>query len=155
MVIEHAERFGLAQLHQLRGRVGRGPKGGVCVMIADPTTDDGRARIEAIRSTDDGFRVSELDLAIRGPGELFGANGLTTTPDNPRGTRSQSVELRCKGKGEWNTYDVVAVDGVVKLAINGKFVNGVSNSSVRKGYLCLESEGAPIEFKNIRIRELP
>ncbi len=73
MVIEHAERFGLAQLHQLRGRVGRGPKGGVCVLIADPTTDDGRARIEAIRSTDDGFRVSELDLAIRGPGELFGS----------------------------------------------------------------------------------
>ena len=73
MVIEHADRFGLAQLHQLRGRVGRGPKGGVCVLIADPTTDDGRARIEAIRSTTDGFRVSELDLAIRGPGELFGA----------------------------------------------------------------------------------
>ena len=73
MVIEHADRFGLAQLHQLRGRVGRGPKGGVCVLIADPTTDEGRARIEAIRSTDDGFRVSELDLAIRGPGELFGS----------------------------------------------------------------------------------
>jgi len=73
MVIEHADRFGLAQLHQLRGRVGRGPKGGVCVLIADPTTDDGRARLEAIRSTDDGFRISELDLAIRGPGELFGA----------------------------------------------------------------------------------
>ena len=88
-------------------------------------------------------------------GELFGANGLTTTPDNPRGTRSQSVELRCKGKGEWNTYDVVAVDGVVKLAINGKFVNGVSKSSVRKGYLCLESEGSEIHFRNLRILELP
>ena len=73
MVIEHADRFGLAQLHQLRGRVGRGPKGGVCVLVADATTDDGRARLEAIRSTDDGFEVSELDLAIRGPGELFGA----------------------------------------------------------------------------------
>ncbi|MFM7051831.1 MAG: ATP-dependent DNA helicase RecG [Planctomycetota bacterium] len=73
MVIEHADRFGLAQLHQLRGRVGRGPKGGVCVLVADPVTDDGRARLEAIRSTDDGFRISELDLAIRGPGELFGA----------------------------------------------------------------------------------
>jgi ATP-dependent DNA helicase RecG len=73
MVIEHADRFGLAQLHQLRGRVGRGPKGGVCVLVADATTDDGRARLEAIKSTDDGFKVSELDLAIRGPGELFGA----------------------------------------------------------------------------------
>ena len=73
MVIEHADRFGLAQLHQLRGRVGRGPKGGVCVLIANPITDDGRARLEAIKSTEDGFKISELDLAIRGPGELFGA----------------------------------------------------------------------------------
>ncbi len=88
-------------------------------------------------------------------GELFGANGLKTTPDNPRGSRSQSFELRCKGKGEWNTYDVVAVDGVVKLSINGKFVNGISQASVRKGYLCLESEGAEIHFRNIRILELP
>ncbi|MFM7134489.1 MAG: helicase-related protein, partial [Planctomycetota bacterium] len=73
MVIEHADRFGLAQLHQLRGRVGRGPKGGVCILVAEPVTDDGRARLEAVRSTDDGFRISELDLAIRGTGELFGA----------------------------------------------------------------------------------
>lgn len=88
-------------------------------------------------------------------GELFGANGLTTTPDNPRGTRSKSIENRCKGKGEWNVYDVVFVDGVVKLSVNGKFVNGISQSSVRKGYLCLESEGAEIHFRNIRILELP
>ena len=88
-------------------------------------------------------------------GELFGANGLEVIPDNPRGSRSQSVELRCKGKGEWNTYDVVCVDGVAKLSVNGKFVNGVSRSTVKKGYLCLESEGAEIHFRNIRILELP
>jgi hypothetical protein len=88
-------------------------------------------------------------------GELFGANGLTTTPDHPRGDRSSSVENRCKGKGEWNVYDVVAVDGVIKLSVNGKFVNGISHASVRKGYLCLESEGAEIHFRNIRIMELP
>lgn len=88
-------------------------------------------------------------------GELFGANGLTVVPDNPRGARSMSFENRCKGKGEWNTYDVVCVDGVIKLAINGKFVNGISKSSVKKGYLCLESEGAEIHFRNIRILELP
>ncbi len=88
-------------------------------------------------------------------GELFGANGLVAMPDNPRGSRSMSWENRCKGRGEWNTYDVVAVDGVVKLAINGKFVNGVSQATVRKGYLCLESEGAEIHFRNIRIMELP
>ena len=88
-------------------------------------------------------------------GELFGAGGLTATPDNPRGSRSKSVELRCKPKGEWNVYDVVCVDGTVKLSINGKFVNGVSKASIRKGYLCLESEGAEIHFRNVRIMELP
>lgn len=87
-------------------------------------------------------------------GELFGAGGLTATPDNPRGKRSMSLELRCKGKGEWNEYDVVCVDGTVKLAINGKFVNSVRDSSVRKGYLCLESEGSEVHFRNIRILEL-
>ncbi len=88
-------------------------------------------------------------------GELFGANGLTATPDHPRGNRSSSVEMRCKGKGEWNTYDVVCVDGTVKLSINGKFVNSIRDSARKKGYLCLESEGAPVRFRNIRIMELP
>ncbi len=88
-------------------------------------------------------------------GELFGVGGVTTVPDNPRGTRSMSIENRCLGRGEWNTYDVVAVDGTVKLAVNGKFVNGISKSSQRKGYLCLESEGGEIHFRNIRILELP
>jgi hypothetical protein len=88
-------------------------------------------------------------------GELFGVGGVKTTPDNPRGERSKSIENRCKGKGEWNTYDVVAVDGVIKLAVNGKFVNGISNATQKKGYLCLESEGAEIHFRNIRIMELP
>ena len=88
-------------------------------------------------------------------GELFGANGMTTVPDNPRGERSKSIENRCLGKGEWNYYDVVAVDGTVKLSVNGKFVNGVSKASVKKGYLCLESEGAEIHFRKIQIMELP
>lgn len=88
-------------------------------------------------------------------GELFGANGLTLTPDNPRGPRSKSIENRCLAKGNWNYYDVVCVDGTIKLSVNGKFVNGISHSSVKKGYLCLESEGAEIHFRNIRILELP
>jgi len=87
-------------------------------------------------------------------GELFGAGGMTASPDNPRGNRSKSVEMRCKGKGEWNKYTIVAVDGTVKLAINGKFVNGIRLASRRKGYLCLEAEGAEIHFRNIRIMEL-
>ena len=88
-------------------------------------------------------------------GELFGVGGVKTVPDNPRGERSMSIENRAKGRGEWNTYDVVAVDGVVKLSVNGVFVNGISRSTQKKGYLCLESEGAEIHFRNIRILELP
>lgn len=87
-------------------------------------------------------------------GELFGVQGVVTVPDNPRGTRSKSVENRVKGKGEWNTYDVVCVDGVIKLAVNGKFVNGISKSTQKKGYLCLEAEGAQIYFRNFKIIEL-
>lgn len=88
-------------------------------------------------------------------GELFGVGGVQTAPDNPRGTRSKSIENRCKPRGEWNTYTVVAVDGVIKLSVNGKFVNGISRSTQKKGYICLESEGAEIHFRNIRIMELP
>lgn len=88
-------------------------------------------------------------------GELFGSMELGVVPDNPRGKRSMSTEYRCKSAGEWNKYIVVAVDGVVKLSINGKFVNGLRETERRKGYLCLESEGAPIRFRNIRIMELP
>lgn len=88
-------------------------------------------------------------------GELFGVGGVQTVPDNPRGTRSKSIENRCKGRGEWNVYDVVCVNGVVELSVNGKFVNGLSHSSQKKGYICLESEGALIHFRNLRIIELP
>lgn len=88
-------------------------------------------------------------------GELFGVGGVETLPDNPRGSRSKSVEHRCKPKGEWNTYEVVCVDGTIKLSINGKFVNGIAQSSQRKGFMCLESEGAEIHFKNLRVIELP
>jgi ATP-dependent DNA helicase RecG len=72
IVIEDADRFGLAQLHQLRGRVGRGDKAGLCVLVADPSTEDGQARINAMVETNDGFRIAERDLHIRGVGELFG-----------------------------------------------------------------------------------
>ena len=88
-------------------------------------------------------------------GELFGVGGVETVPDNPRGTRSKSIENLCKGKGEWNSYTVVCVDGVIKLSVNGKFVNGISKSTAKKGFLCLESEGAEIHFRNLKITQLP
>lgn len=88
-------------------------------------------------------------------GELFGVGGVETIPDNPRDTRSKSIENRCKPRGEWNTYDVICVDGTIKLSVNGKFVNGISKSTQKKGYLCLESEGGEIFFRNFTLVELP
>ena len=73
MAILDADRFGLSQLHQLRGRVGRGRHGGQCVLIADPNTEEGSARIAAMIETTDGFRLAEEDLRIRGQGTIFGA----------------------------------------------------------------------------------
>ena len=75
MMVEHAERFGLSQLHQFRGRVGRGTDASYCVLIADPAlelTPAARARLDAMAQTNDGFRIAELDLQIRGPGQIFG-----------------------------------------------------------------------------------
>jgi ATP-dependent DNA helicase RecG len=73
MVVEDADRFGLSQLHQLRGRVGRGQAPGHCVLLADPTTEEGEARIAAMLATNDGFRLAEEDLRMRGQGTVFGA----------------------------------------------------------------------------------
>ena len=81
MVVEHAERFGLAQLHQLRGRVGRGPGRAWCrLLYHEPLSDAGRARIEAVARTADGFELAERDLRLRGPGEVLGTrqSGLPT-----------------------------------------------------------------------------
>ena len=116
----------------------------------------------------DGVEVQMLDLewvklntrdGVEPPiayvhGELFGVGGVEITPENPRGARSKSRENRVLGKKEWNTYDIVCVDGNIKLSVNGKFVNGITNSSQRKGYICLEAEGAEIHFRNIQIIEL-
>ncbi|MET0696446.1 MAG: ATP-dependent DNA helicase RecG [Acidimicrobiia bacterium] len=73
MVIEDADRFGLSQLHQLRGRVGRGRHPGLCLLIADPATEDGEERLAAMAATTDGFVLAQEDLRIRGQGTVFGA----------------------------------------------------------------------------------
>jgi len=73
MIIAHAERFGLSQLHQLRGRIGRGGLQSFCVLISDAQTEESKARLRAMVSSSDGFRISEEDLKIRGPGEFFGS----------------------------------------------------------------------------------
>ncbi len=81
MVIEHAERFGLAQLHQLRGRIGRGDKASTCLLVyAPPLSEAGRARLSVMRESEDGFRIAEEDLKLRGAGEVLGTrqSGLPT-----------------------------------------------------------------------------
>ncbi len=73
MIIEHAERFGLAQLHQLRGRVGRGAAQSLCILVGDPAgSPEARRRLEIMCETNDGFRIAEVDLELRGPGEFIG-----------------------------------------------------------------------------------
>ena len=72
ILIEDADRFGMAQLHQLRGRVGRGEHPGLCMLFSEPVTEDGARRLEALTQTTDGFRLAELDLEIRGEGSILG-----------------------------------------------------------------------------------
>ncbi|HXJ84554.1 MAG TPA: ATP-dependent DNA helicase RecG [Candidatus Methylomirabilis sp.] len=72
MLVEHAERFGLSQLHQLRGRVGRGPFKSYCILLAAAASADARRRIAAMTGTNDGFKIAEVDLSVRGPGDFFG-----------------------------------------------------------------------------------
>jgi ATP-dependent DNA helicase RecG len=81
MIVEHAERFGLAQLHQLRGRVGRGRAPGTCLLVARGSSEDGEARLRALLDTTDGFAIAEADLAIRGPGEFIGTRQHGRLPD--------------------------------------------------------------------------
>ncbi|NUR54730.1 MAG: ATP-dependent DNA helicase RecG [Acidobacteria bacterium] len=81
MVVEHAERFGLSQLHQLRGRVGRGAHKSHCLLLYQyPITEDGKQRLEALADTTDGFEIAERDLRLRGPGDFFGTrqSGMPT-----------------------------------------------------------------------------
>lgn len=71
MIVENAERFGLSQLHQLRGRVGRGTRKSYCILISDSCAETAKARLLAMRDTYDGFAIAEKDLKLRGPGDFF------------------------------------------------------------------------------------
>jgi len=113
-----------------------------------------------------GIEVQVLDLAYGGEnkadwytshGDVFpvGVRMTPFPPLSPNGSRSFPSKNLSKGAGEWNHYYVRAINGEVRLWVNGEEVSGGNNCDPRSGYLCLESEGSPIQFKNLRIRELP
>jgi len=89
-------------------------------------------------------------------GDVFPIHGASMKPFGPhRGDRSFPTEERSKRSPEWNHYRIICTNGVIRLHVNGKEVSGGENCNYRKGYLALESEGAPVEFRNVRIKELP
>ncbi|MBA2442120.1 MAG: ATP-dependent DNA helicase RecG [Rubrobacter sp.] len=107
IVIEGAERFGLSQLHQLRGRVCRGLHPPKCFLVADPKTEDSRERLEALCEHQDGFKLSEVDLAIRGEGTLFGAR-QSGIPDLKVAKLLRDIEVLVEARRE--AFDLVAGD---------------------------------------------
>jgi hypothetical protein len=118
------------------------------------------ARGIEVQILDDAFVSPEVRFKglYTGHGDVFPIQGASMKPDRPHPAgwpRCLPSENRAKPAGEWNHYRVEARDGVVSLAVNGKVVSGGSECMPRKGYLCLESEGAPAQFRNIRIAELP
>lgn len=106
MVIENAERFGLSQLHQLRGRVGRGSEKSYCILISDATGETTRSRLDIMCKTSDGFRIADKDLELRGPGDFFGSRqsgipkmriaALTQNMDTLRNSKLASEEILTK-----------------------------------------------------------
>ncbi len=89
-------------------------------------------------------------------GDVFPIHGASMKPFGPHhGDRSFPTEERSKRSPEWNHYRIICTNGVIRLHVNGKEVSGGENCNYRKGYLALESEGAPVEFRNLRIKELP
>ena len=115
MVVEHAERFGLSQLHQLRGRVGRSAHASECLLLyQSPLTDTGKARLQALVETNDGFVIAERDLELRGPGDFFGTrqSGLPTFRVGDLGRDSAIMEQARREASDWIATDA----GIAELA---------------------------------------
>ena len=109
-----------------------------------------------VQVLDNGFNVKGKGEWYTTHGDVFPIHGATMKPfGRHNGDRSFPSEERSKSSPEWNHYRVVGTNGVIRLSVNGKEVSGGEECNYRKGYLALESEGAQVEFKNIRIKELP
>lgn len=109
-----------------------------------------------VQVLDHGFNINGKNQWYTTHGDVFPIHGATMKPfGRHNGMRSFPSEERSKPSPDWNHYRITATNGVVRLEVNGKEVSGGSDCNYRKGYLALESEGAPIEFRNVRIKELP
>ena len=130
------------------------PKGNAGIMVwADGVTAPGVPFCRAVE-------VQVLDGRegdwYTSDGDVFPIHGATMKPENARGgMRAFPTEARAKPSPEWNHFRISCVDGTIRLAVNGKIVTQGHESSLRKGYICLESEGSPVDFRNLRIKELP
>ncbi len=107
MMVENAERFGLSQLHQLRGRVGRGTQKSCCILLSDAKGDAARQRLAVLRRTSDGFKIAEEDLRLRGPGDFFGMrqHGLP-----PMQIADLATDSRVLAKTQEAARDILARD---------------------------------------------
>jgi len=120
MIVENAERFGLPQLHQLRGRVGRGEKKSYCFLIARyPISTDAKLRLETLVETNDGFKIAEVDLRLRGPGEFFGTQ------------QSGLPQLRIADIVKDEELLVAAREEAFDIVMNDKHILNVENMPVR------------------------
>jgi ATP-dependent DNA helicase RecG len=122
MMVEHAERFGLSQLHQLRGRVGRGTEQALCILYAHSLTITARKRLGAMVRTGDGFKIAEMDLEIRGPGEMLG--------------------IKQSGMPDFRMASIVHDIDILKLARDTAF-------DIVNGFISLEEQDKNILYKHL------
>ena len=126
MIIESAERFGLSQLHQLRGRVGRSGNQSYCILITSPKlTNDAKVRIQTMTSTNNGFEIAETDLRLRGPGDLAGTQ------------QSGILDLRIADLAKDEKILQIARNYALDILNADPLIQNSENSNIRKHYLYL------------------
>ena len=135
MVIENAERFGLTQLHQLRGRIGRGNKQGYCILVQHKYNTDSNHRLKIMESTSNGFKISDEDLKLRGPGEFFGTR--------------QHGYIRSKIANFAEDGDIIrlARGRALQLVADDPYLQNINNKAIRTQFI--DNYQHMLEFTNI------